>query len=222
MYFDIHSHHFSDQSDIVQIMNVMPDDKIEVGKLGLFSCGMHPWYIPNDINVNQLERWLVEMISMPNLVAIGECGLDKLRGPDLALQEDVFRLHVKISEEHGKPVIIHSVKSLNEIMQLRRTLQPNQPWILHGCNANAQAIEQCAKLDFYFSLNRNCLRKNDLKNWLSLIPINRLFLESDDSISSLKDLYLQVSDVLDIPESDLREVIAQNVKTVFGSISYCK
>lgn len=217
MYFDIHSHHFSDQSDIVQIMNVLAYDKIQADKLGFFSCGMHPWYIPNDLKVNQLEQWLVEMISMPNLVAIGEFGLDKQRGPDSALQEEVFRLHVKISEEHGKPVIIHCVKSLNEIMQLRKTLQPNQPWILHGFNANAQAIEQCTKLGFYFSINRNCLAKRDLQSWLQLIPLNRLFLESDDSIRSVKDLYPQISDALDISESGLKDVIGRNVKTVFGS-----
>jgi TatD DNase family protein len=218
MYFDIHSHHLSNQADIVQIMNVMPYCIIEGDQLGYFSCGMHPWYIGNDLNISQLEQWLDEC-RKPNLVAIGECGLDKLRGPDIKIQEEIFWLHVKISEELRKPIIIHCVKALNEIIQYRKKMQPQQPWILHGFNGNVQTIEQCVKLGFYFSLNRNCLKKRDLSSWLSAIPFNRLFLESDDSVDVLKELYEQISGALDISESELKDVIAQNIKTVFSSIS---
>jgi len=219
MYFDIHSHHLSNQADIVQIMNVMPYGIMEGNQPGYFSCGMHPWYIGHDLNVSQLEQWLDDESRKPNLVAIGECGLDKMRGPDLTIQEEVFLLHVKISEEYCKPIIIHCVKALNEIVQLRKKMRPQQPWILHGFNGNDQTILQCTKLGFYFSLNRNCLTKTDLKNWLSLIPIELLFLESDASMHSIMDLYQPISDALGISESKLKDVIAQNVMTVFSSIS---
>ena len=45
----------------------------------------------------------------PKVVAIGECGLDYFRteGNDLKVMEDVFRKHIELSLEVGKPLMLH-------------------------------------------------------------------------------------------------------------------
>ena len=46
--------------------------------------------------------YLTEITSNPRIVAIGETGLDKLKGPSFEVQTPVFKKHIEISEKLGK------------------------------------------------------------------------------------------------------------------------
>lgn len=111
----------------------------------LYSVGLHPW----DTALCQGERAdavmqrIARAARLDNVVAIGECGLDTLRGAPMPEQERIFRMHAALSEEVRKPLIIHSVRSLQPIIRLRRLLSPTQRWIVHGFRgsvAKAQAL----------------------------------------------------------------------------------
>ena len=62
---------------------------------------------------------LEEAISNEKVIMIGECGLDKVWGPTLDIQEASFRRHIELSEKHQKPLIIHCVKAYNEIIAIK-------------------------------------------------------------------------------------------------------
>ena len=64
---------------------------------GLYSAGIHPWWTEED-DVEALFVGLTQLLEHPQVVALGECGLDRLRGGSMELQEAVFCQQVTLSE----------------------------------------------------------------------------------------------------------------------------
>lgn len=115
---------------------------------GLFSTGIHPWHtIPFDTDPTletEALRQLEAATAMPQVAAIGETGIDLLRGATLPTQERIFRAHVTLAERLQKPLLLHVVKSYNEILQIRREIASRltQPWIFHGFRGKPQLARQ--------------------------------------------------------------------------------
>ena len=111
--FDTHTHHLRHDAWV----NRAPGDILEPGYT--YSVGVHPW----DAGSFDL-RALEEAARHDCVKAIGETGLDTLRGPSLDIQESVFREHVRLSEMFGKPLIIHCVKAFDRLMALKKEIKP--------------------------------------------------------------------------------------------------
>ena len=90
-----------------------------------FSCGIHPWY--SEDSEPQL-KYLYEIATDPRIIAIGETGLDKLKGPSLNVQIPVFKSHIELAEKLKKPLIIHAVKVWEQLYHIRKK-QNNTTWI---------------------------------------------------------------------------------------------
>ena len=74
MYYNIHTHSFSNNPQIIEIVNQYPKE-INLD-LPVYSVGIHPWYL----NENDYQKELLlieEYIQLPAFKAVGECGLDK-------------------------------------------------------------------------------------------------------------------------------------------------
>jgi TatD DNase family protein len=178
-----------------------------------YSVGLHPW----DIDSFTTEK-LKNIKLHPNLLAIGECGLDKLKGPDLAIQEEVFRTQIELSEKLQLPIIIHCVKAYSEIIKLRKDFKPSQAWILHGFNASKETMEQALKYDFYFSLGQTLFNPSSKASQvLPFIPNNRLFLETDNNPQlKIQSVYEKAADIIKVDINDLLLIINRNFKRLFN------
>ncbi|MDE6267460.1 MAG: TatD family hydrolase [Muribaculaceae bacterium] len=122
---DIHTHRLTDPEH--QILSVEPGEEIPANARYI-SVGRHPWHADRETSD---EGW-AQILADPRLVAIGETGLDKLRGPDLVTQERELRKHVALSEKAGLPLIIHCVKAFDRLIALKQELKPRQRWVIHG------------------------------------------------------------------------------------------
>jgi TatD DNase family protein len=111
-YIDIHTHGAKPVEGIFIIENLMAHEKRIPEDIPEQACtfGIHPWYL-NDKNYNQLLNNVNSISGFPNLIAFGEAGFDKLRGPSTELQRRAFEKQIAISEENMKPVVIHCVKT---------------------------------------------------------------------------------------------------------------
>lgn len=166
---DIHCHDRSRYREAV--INIYPDDEIIEG--AYHSVGIHPWHTI-DVAHTAIER-LKALAAHPQVVAIGETGLDALKGASIDIQTDIFRLHVALSEQYKKPLIIHCVKSFNEIIALKKELRPTMPWIIHGFRGKPQLASQLINHGFYISLGEHFNPQT-----AAIIPPDRLFHETDD------------------------------------------
>lgn len=124
---DIHTHNVHAGHDAV--ICIEPDDAMPAGDNLHFSCGVHPW---RSSEAEALWPMVVARATDPRVVAIGECGIDRLRGADVQLQTELFRSHALLAEEVGKPLIIHCVRGWAELLAVHRAVAPAVTWIVHG------------------------------------------------------------------------------------------
>lgn len=215
--YDIHTHQIllEDNDDPYHscILDVYPLE-FEVAKVTYerhsFSCGIHPWY--SEDSEPQLN-YLSEIAANPRIVAIGETGLDKIKGPSLSVQIPVFKRHIELSEQLKKPLIIHAVKVWEQLYHIRKEANPTQPWIIHGFRGNPQVTQQMAKIGFMFSLG-NKFNVDSLAH----IPKESLFCETDEDEMDIRDVYQQIADALNMDIEEFAAQIAENVHRVFPSL----
>ena len=217
-YYNIHTHDIplADTDDdvprqnICSILNVYPLEfeyaKDSIGS-NFFSCGVHPWY--SEDAQPQIE-FLKEIVSDFKIVAIGEAGYDKLKGPNLITQKNIFEQQILLSEELGKPLIVHCVKAWDELLASHRLLQPNQPWIIHGYRGKPQLTKQLLKHGFYFSIGER-FNQDSLK----LIPIDRIFCETDVHEITIENVYSEVCETLQIELDEFGLQMQSNVEKIF-------
>ena len=60
------------------------------------------------------------------------------RNEIIEAQTTLLTFHISISERLSKPLILHIVKAYPEIIALRKSLRPAQPWIIHGFRGKPQ------------------------------------------------------------------------------------
>ncbi len=140
----------------------------------LYSIGIHPWNTP--LATPQLLAALEAEAARPEIVAIGEAGLDKLKGGPLHKQIELFEKQVALSEKLAKPLIVHCVRAWAELLEVHRRLRPRQPWIIHGFRGKPQLARQLLSNGFYLSVGEKCN-----PDTLAMIPPDRLLRETDDS-----------------------------------------
>ena len=138
----------------------------------LLSTGLHPWDIAESFEP-QLDS-VEKLAANPQVIAIGECGFDTLKGPNHEIQEKVFVRHVEISEKYGKPIILHVVKDFDSVTRLRKFLKPSCNWLIHGFRGGVPQMEQLFRAGLLVSFG---IRHNEQA--LRAVPDDRLFLETD-------------------------------------------
>jgi TatD DNase family protein len=215
--YDVHTHQVflesSDESYRSCILNVYPFEfeiAKELYKQYAFSCGIHPWYSENS---DMQMAYLTKIASDPSIVAIGETGLDKLKGASLDMQISVFKKHIELSEEVQKPVIIHCVKAWEDLIRVHRETKPTQPWIIHGYRGKTELTKQLVKEGFMFSVGDTINSES-----MPLIPIESLFCETDESKMNICEVYFQVAKTVNMDVETLAGKIAENVHRVFPAL----
>ncbi|MDL2241720.1 TatD family hydrolase, partial [Bacteroidales bacterium OttesenSCG-928-L03] len=153
MYIDIHTHNRSQEEDVKKIINIQVTNYINCCGFDLkhlFSLGIHPWKI-NPQLLSQDLKFLDENVRYDSIKAIGECGLDRLTATDWDLQLKTFKSQIVISEQVGKPMILHVVKAFDELIAIKKDFEPRQAWIIHGFRGKPQQMEQLIRQGFYLS-----------------------------------------------------------------------
>ncbi|NDV80691.1 TatD family hydrolase [Bacteroides sp. 51] len=209
---DIHTHHLSTEPGQA-IQNVFPAD-FAPRPNQYYSVGYHPWYLSKDGS----EDWqlLNEIIANPQVLAVGEAGLDKVTEVDYSIQHIAFERQVAMAIQVHKPLVIHCVRSYNEVVELKKALKPTNPWIIHGFRGKKELAKQLTDhgiyLSYGFKFQEEALRTT---------PLNMLFLETDESDLDIHLLYQQVADHLSLSVSELTERVQENISNVFFSNKSC-
>ncbi len=213
-YIDIHTHR-PRKDENIQITNVFAQDLMHDNPNYFFSAGLHPWHI-SEVNPEQCFESIEASIANKNMLAIGECGLDRHIKLDFALQEKYFSKQINLADKHSKPLIIHCVRAYPDLIKLKKEFRSEVPWILHGFNGNFETTQSLLKHGFYFSFGEPMLKDQTKHDIFRSIPTNRFFLETDDHEISIQKIYLFATEILRIDEELLGEVLINNFKTLFG------
>lgn len=213
---DIHTHLANDALSI-QILNVFAQDLFEVERDSPFSAGLHPWDI-DLVNPEECIKTIERFAVQKNMLAIGECGLDRIISTDFALQERYFRQQIEIAEKFRKPLIIHCVRAYSDLMKFKKASKSDLPWIIHGYAGNLDITQSLIMHNFYFSAGERLLKDSRKHDVLRAIPPDRLFLETDDGDTSIAEIYSMAAQVLNIDQDTLIQFITDNFKRIFGNV----
>lgn len=198
---DIHSHKVH-PGEVRTIYNIRVNDQslsLPHGPNIFLSAGIHPWDAGN-----VRSAWMENMgilLRAEQLVAIGECGLDKNVDVSIEQQLEVFEAHIKLSELHKKPIIIHCVGYFNELLALRKTVDPKQPWIIHGFRGKPKLADQLLKAGLYLSFGALFNPESVMKT-----PIERILVETDESETHIQDIYENIAALKHCQIEDLTAV----------------
>ncbi len=213
LFYDIHTHSLSSGKDIISIFNR------SVGEFGsfcgldlqhqLYSLGLHPWKIRED-NLSKGIDFIEKNSIFDSIKAIGECGLDKLCDTPWNLQEKALIAQIKISESIQKPLIIHCVKAFDELIAFKKEIKPHQSWIIHGYRGKPEQANQLISNGFYLSFGSKFNEES-----IKVIPLERIFLETDDSGESIESVYGSVTKNLEIDLDILQQRIRENINLHF-------
>ena len=206
-FFDFHHHHFKNEYGIYNLQFE------ELPPYNWFSAGIHPANILE--NLEMRFSWLKEISQNEKCVAIGECGLDGLIDVDEKLQEEVFLKQIEWANEIQKPLIIHCVRRFPKLISLSKSAKV--PVIIHGFNKKKAIGEELLKSEFYLSFGKSLLENVNLQNFLREIPLDQIFLETDNADFEIEKLYQKVSEIKNISEENLIETIHKNLK-IFKNI----
>ena len=156
---------------------------VETAPEQYWSLELHPWYLPEKFILP--DEIFYEHLSAAS--ALGEIGLDRLRGPELNIQREYLRTFLAAAFRCGKPVVIHAVRCDSELdFELLRF---SGKVLIHGFCGGNKRLKEHLQYNRFVSFApggwkhcRETLRENGLRN---------IGLETDDSGLDIEDVYLQ-------------------------------
>jgi TatD DNase family protein len=215
-YIDIHVHGGTPVSGIFLLESLMAHEEKKPSEVPgvAYTYGVHPWFL-NEGNYAQQLNSVRQMANLSDVIAIGEAGFDRIKGPTPDLQRKAFSEQIIISEEFKKPVVIHCVRAWDELLAAHKKLKPKMQWLVHGFRGNAVLATQLLAKGMYLSFWFNFVISPESGKLLKQLPADRIFLETDGADIDIRNIYEKVAVDLDLPVEELKSVILNNFNTFF-------
>lgn len=206
---DIHTHRQSLQP-LQAIHNCFPE-AFSPREGTSYSVGLHPWHLSRERLESQWEC-LQAAVRHPQVLAIGEAGLDRLAETPFPLQQEAFERQIALAEQVRLPLIIHAVRTAAEVIALKKKHQPRNAWIIHGFRGKREQALQYIRQGIHLSFGEHYQEEA-----LRSVPLDRLFLETDESVVDIRLLYERAAKVLRMPAEELIGQVQRNINSVFSS-----
>ncbi len=139
---------------------------------------------PSEVN-NPGKDWMKtveEGLSLPNVVALGETGLDYYRKfGDKSSQIELFITQLEMAQMHDKPVIIHNRDAGKDIYDILAQRMPQAGAVLHCYSEDARYARKVLDMPVYFSFAGNLTYRNarNLHETVLMLPVDRILIESE-------------------------------------------
>ncbi len=209
-FVDIHTHTSKTDDNLIQIVNL--DLSQSCPEQGYYSYGIHPWTLEKaEFQAEKTLQTLEEKLKLPQVLALGEAGLDKMHKASFERQIELFERQIELSEACQKPMILHDVRSHNEIIALRKKHKAQQPWIVHGFSGTEQDIKQLIGQGIYLSVGESLLHpERKIHKSFKFIDLDYLFLETDMAEIGVEKVYETAANLLEMDMSALQTRIFAN------------
>ena len=211
-FFNLHTHKSTIQPNVLEIVNQYPQEFDAT--IPYYSIGIHPWFIVEeqiDADLAIIESKLQET----NCLAVGECGLDKRTDIPMELQQMVFEKQLLLAQKYQKPVVIHCVAALQEVIALKKKLNISAPMLIHGFSKKTQVAKQLVDAGFYISFGKYLLLNTELEVVFKSVPNNRFFLETDTVEEGIEAVYNLAAKYKGISVKEIQKLVSSNFLEVF-------
>ena len=149
----------------------------------VYTLGIHPLFTnqAQEGDIETLEKRIVESLSDPRFVGVGEIGLDYfVEGLDPHRQDFFFNAQLDLAQKFQLPVILHVRRSQDAILKAlrRRNISGG---IAHAFNGSFQQAEQFIELGFKLGFGGAATyeRALQIRRLLTELPLNSIVTETD-------------------------------------------
>jgi TatD DNase family protein len=146
------------------------------------SVGVHPHHAKDFADLTA-ER-LIELAGAPDVVGIGECGLDFHYG--YSPREDqlrAFHAHIEASQETGLPLIVHTREADEDMQRMLTEAYGRKPFplLLHCYTSGRELMEAGLAQGGYVAFSGILTFKNaeEVRALARDVPLERLLIETD-------------------------------------------
>jgi len=149
------------------------------------AVGVHPHFVKDDWNDKALDA-LEDLVKLPEVVAVGECGLDFHRDySPRVLQETAFRKQVQLAVRYQKALLVHERDSHQGVLDVLKDFESTlPPVILHCFTGTPEQIKVYVEKGFYIGVTGFvCKEKHgeSLRNAIKdgTLPLNRIVIQTN-------------------------------------------
>lgn len=219
-YIDIHTHPFHKERDTITVQNIYPGEGFAAfNGRNFYSVGLHPWHISTREENNSSLQMVEAALEFDHVIFVGEAGLDKNVQNDYNEQKRVFEAQAFIAEEYEYPLIIHCVRAYNEVIEIRKKMNPAMPWIFHGYNGSLEMTKQLVDKGFLFSFGESLFRNNSKSvKSLQYLPMNKIFFETDELGHEVELIYEQGAKLKNVSVGVLKNEVWKNFNRIESSL----
>ncbi len=200
------------------------------------TAGLHPHHA-SDWNVDCATA-ILALSQSPQVVAMGECGLDFNRNFSTPEQQlTCLEAQLELAAQTQLPVFLHERDASDALLSILQRHRPKlQAAVVHCFTGSAEALRAYLDLDLYIGITGwvcDERRGKPLQELLPQIPLDRLLLESDapyliprsirpkpksgrNEPAYLVHVLATVAECLGLPAEEVAAKTTQNAKTFFG------
>jgi len=193
------------------------------------SVGVHPLHVDESpVTAGQL----IELAKKPEIVALGETGLDYYYQTDNAeAQQACFIEHLKASRETGLPVIVHTRDARQDTLNIIRDHgDKDVAGVLHCFTESWGMAEQALEMGYYISFSGIITFRNaePLRDVVKQVPMERILIETDSPYLApvpyrgkknepqyVPAVAQMVADLKGLKQEDVARISAENYQRLF-------
>ncbi|HRY52847.1 MAG TPA: TatD family hydrolase [Candidatus Portnoybacteria bacterium] len=216
---------------------------------GVFAAvGLHPGHLANveydeEVKGEKIkfssqaeaydEKYYFSLAKQPEVVAIGEIGLDYYRNAARReLQKETLLEQLGLAEKLNKPVILHCREAHEDLLGILKTwtLVGNKPLrgVVHSFSGRWSQAEQYLAMGFYLGFNGLITFARDYDKVVCQMPLDKMLLETDcpyltplpfrgkrNEPSYVKYVAQKVAELRGISAEEVAEATTKNAKGLF-------
>ncbi len=142
---------------------------------------------------------LRDLAKLPEVVAIGECGLDYNRDfSPRPIQDKWFEAQIQLASELKMPLFLHERDAHQRFVEiLSKYSNTLDKVVVHCFTGNAQELDKYLSMGFYIGITGwicDDRRGTHLRDLVRRIPLDRLMLETDAPFLTPRDMRPQPAD----------------------------
>lgn len=197
------------------------------------SLGIHPCDTA-ELTEEDMD-WLARQSRLEKCVAIGEIGLDYYWDePDREWQKKWFARQLRLAQEVGLPVVIHSREAAQDTVELMREEHAEKSGgVIHCYSYSRELVRSFLDMGFYIGVGGVVTFKNGrkLKETVEYLPMDRILLETDSPYLSpvpnrgkrndsrnLTYVVSQIAQIKGTTEEEVERITTENALRLYPKI----
>ena len=189
--------------------------------------GVHPLDV--ETIEADFEEIIIQNISHPKVVAIGEIGLDYHYSEETKdKQKEILKSQCFIAEKYNKPVVIHAREAVRDTINILKNF--NLKGVFHCYSGSVEELKEILEMGYFIGFDGPITFKKN-QEYIEILkntPLERILCETDSPYlapvpfrgktnepSLVKYIYEKISEIKEIDITTLRKTVHSNALELF-------